>query len=99
MNLWIQMFLLLDVWHKAGHQINIADGKVYVASMGPTWVLSAPDGPHEPCYQVYFLGLEALLIATIIMIILLKQIHKQMYKLYDVWMSVPIGKFIMIVSK
>ena len=19
--------------------------------MGPTWVLSAPDGPHEPCYQ------------------------------------------------
>ena len=19
--------------------------------MGPVWVLSAPDGPHEPCYQ------------------------------------------------
>ena len=31
------------------------DSKVHGANMGPTWVLSAPDGPkcwpHEPCYQ------------------------------------------------
>ena len=30
------------------------DSKVHGANMGPTWVLSAPDGPHigphEPCY-------------------------------------------------
>ena len=24
----------------------IPDSKVHVANMGPTWVLSAPDGPH-----------------------------------------------------
>ena len=24
---------------------------VHGANMGPTWVLSAPDGPHELCYQ------------------------------------------------
>ena len=27
------------------------DSKVHGANMGPTWVLSAPDRPHEPCYQ------------------------------------------------
>ena len=27
------------------------DNKVRGANMGPTWILSAPDGPHEPCYQ------------------------------------------------
>ena len=27
------------------------DSKIHGANMGPTWVLSAPDGPHEPCYQ------------------------------------------------
>ena len=27
------------------------DSNVHVAYMGPTWVLSAPGGPHEPCYQ------------------------------------------------
>ena len=27
------------------------DGKVHGANMEPTWVLSAPDGPHEPYYQ------------------------------------------------
>ena len=26
--------------------------KVHRANMGPTWVLSSPDGPHEPGYQV-----------------------------------------------
>ena len=25
---------------------GVPDGKVHVAHMGPTWVLSAPDGPH-----------------------------------------------------
>ena len=28
-----------------------SDSKVHGANMGPTWVLSAPDGPHVPCYQ------------------------------------------------
>ena len=27
------------------------DSKVHGANMGPTWVLSAPDRPHEPYYQ------------------------------------------------
>ena len=35
------------------------DSKIHGANMGPTWVLSAPDGPHvgprEPCYQGTFL--------------------------------------------
>ena len=34
---------------------NYPDSKVHGADMGPTWVLSAPDGPHigpnEPCYR------------------------------------------------
>ena len=25
---------------------QLPDSKVHVANMGPTWVLSAPDGPH-----------------------------------------------------
>ena len=29
------------------------DSKVYGANMGPTWALSAPDGPHEHCYLGY----------------------------------------------
>ena len=32
-------------------QWDIPDSKVYGANVGTTWVLSAPDGPHEPCYQ------------------------------------------------
>ena len=39
-------------------QLTVAihpDNKVHGANMGPTWVLSAPDGPHvrphEPCYR------------------------------------------------
>ena len=31
--------------------IYIKDSKVHGANMGPTWVLSAPCWPHEPCYQ------------------------------------------------
>ena len=38
------------VW---GYVWNLPDSKVHGANMGPTWVLSAPDGPHEPCYQGY----------------------------------------------
>ena len=30
---------------------TIPDSKVYGAYMGPTWVLSAPDGPHVPCLR------------------------------------------------
>ena len=26
--------------------LHIPDSKVHGANMGPTWVLSAPDGPH-----------------------------------------------------
>ena len=29
-----------------GSSFTIPDSKVHVANMGPTWVLSAPDGPH-----------------------------------------------------
>ena len=29
----------------------LPDSKVHEAYMGPTWALSAPDGPHVPCYQ------------------------------------------------
>ena len=36
--------------------ITNPDSKVHVAHMGPTWVLSAPDGPHEPCYQGWLLA-------------------------------------------
>ena len=28
------------------HVIRIPDSKVHGANMGPTWVLSSPDGPH-----------------------------------------------------
>ena len=28
------------------HQSNVPDNTVHGANMGPTWVLSAPDGPH-----------------------------------------------------
>ena len=27
--------------------VLIPENKVYLANMGPTWVLSAPDGPHD----------------------------------------------------
>ena len=32
------------------------DSKVHGGKMGPTWVLSAPDGPHESCYQGTYLN-------------------------------------------
>ena len=35
-------------WHHGDPQfiVNLPDSKVHRANMGPTWVLSAPDGPH-----------------------------------------------------
>ena len=44
-----------DVTRQSTVQISMfPDSKVHGPNMGPTWVLSAPDGPHvehEPCYQ------------------------------------------------
>ena len=37
------------------------DSEVHGANMGPTWVLSAPDGPHDPCY----LGMYAMSFVSI----------------------------------
>ena len=38
---------LLVIWTATGNLVNAApDSKVHGAYMGPTWVLSAPDGPH-----------------------------------------------------
>ena len=50
---------ILNINRTYGHLSNgncaVPDNKVHWANMGPTWVLSAPDGPHvgpfEPCYQ------------------------------------------------
>ena len=33
-------------WYFHFHAYNFPDSKVHGANMGPTWVLSAPDGPH-----------------------------------------------------
>ena len=43
-------YLRFTKWLLA-YPLNSPDSKVHGANMGPTWVLSAPDGPHEPCYQ------------------------------------------------
>ena len=37
--------------HQQTQTDSIPDSKVHGANMGPTWVLSAPDGPHASCYQ------------------------------------------------
>ena len=39
------ILLLLKISTGAGHD-NISGSKVHGTNMGPTWVLSAPDGPH-----------------------------------------------------
>ena len=31
---------------KSHNQIDNPDSKVHGANIGPTWILSAPDGPH-----------------------------------------------------
>ena len=38
--------LKFDMFHQSTSQWNYPDNKVHGANMGPTWVLSAPDGPH-----------------------------------------------------
>ena len=40
-----QTFSTSIAWHK--HTLDIPDSNVHVANMGPTWVMSAPDGPHD----------------------------------------------------
>ena len=52
-NQWVRripcpgVFQELRVWIMAlAVKDNIPDSKVHGANMGPTWVLSAPDGPH-----------------------------------------------------
>ena len=37
-------------WCYVYNSKNVPDSKVHGTIMGPTWVLSAPCGPHEPCY-------------------------------------------------
>ena len=48
------MLYLLETYSDGKTNLS-PDCKVQGANMGPTWVLSAPDGPpcwpHEPCYQ------------------------------------------------
>ena len=34
------------IWHSIFIRIPVPDSEVHGANMGPTWVLSAPDGPH-----------------------------------------------------
>ena len=34
------------ICHKKNYIYNYLDSKVHGANMGPTWVLSAPEGPH-----------------------------------------------------
>ena len=41
---WRILFYTLFSW-------NYPDNKIHGADMGPTWVISAPDWPHEPCWQ------------------------------------------------
>ena len=43
---------LLIIKNRPLHPDNFPDSKVNGPNTGPTWVLSAPDGPYvEPCYQ------------------------------------------------
>ena len=62
MFIYFFIFLLLFApsrdWYSKWYCSNLnrsPDSKVQGANMGPTWDLSAPDGPHvwphEPCYQ------------------------------------------------
>ena len=39
----INVRIFLALWRRWR---DIPDSKVYGANMGPTWALSAPDGPH-----------------------------------------------------
>ena len=47
---WMEKIFICNWVYKPKHahlvRKNTPDSKVYGANMGPTWVLSAPDGPH-----------------------------------------------------
>ena len=45
-----------------GISVYVPDGKVHGANMGPTWVLSAPDGPHVGPMNLAIRGVMQLLI-------------------------------------
>ena len=42
------------------------DSKVYAANMGPTWVLSAPDGPHVGPMN---LAIRVVVVVVVVMIV------------------------------
>ena len=44
--------------HMASLGDNVPDNKVHRANMGPTWVLSAPDGPHVGPMNLAIRGIE-----------------------------------------
>ena len=54
----IKVFMSSDMFLEKSLKIPYPDSNVHGANMGPTWVLSAPDGPHvglhELCYQGSF---------------------------------------------
>ena len=39
-------FIIDPLWGESTSQMHHSDSRVHGANMGPTWVLSAPDGPH-----------------------------------------------------
>ena len=43
---WSWITILLIFISRLAHILHCPDSKVHGANMGPTWVLSAPDGPH-----------------------------------------------------
>ena len=45
----LQFLVYINLELNSAH--HYPDSKVHGANMGPTWVLSAPCWPHEPCYQ------------------------------------------------
>ena len=47
--------------------LNNPDSKVHGANMGPTWVLSAPDGPHVGPMNLAIR--EGIVVSSIVMII------------------------------
>ena len=67
---WIYTLIqMLESWfpytptyaHKYTHIHIYPDSKVHGANMGPTWVLSAPDGPHELCSHGMYLLLTCMI--------------------------------------
>ena len=61
---------IFDTWHyswagatpvKYEYDIQYPDSKVHADNMGPTWVLSAPDGPHAgPMNLAIRVGIQCL---------------------------------------